>query len=93
MKLGANRLTAADAWSSLAVFWLVFVTTLPAALPFIVIHDPGIAMRVSNAILIGMLFQTGWRWAGYTGGSGWRAALSMVLLGVSLVLVAIALGG
>jgi VIT1/CCC1 family predicted Fe2+/Mn2+ transporter len=93
MKLAKNRLTAADLWAGLAVFWLVFLAALPAALPFLVIHDPQIAMRASNAILIGLLFTVGWRWARYTGASPWRTGLFMALLGVALVLVAIPLGG
>jgi hypothetical protein len=93
MKLEANRLTAADAWAGLAVFWLVFLAALPAALPFLLIREPQIAMRTSNAILIGLLFYVGWRWASYTGASRWRTGLFMALLGVGLVLVAIPLGG
>jgi hypothetical protein len=93
LKLERNRLTAADAWAGLAVFWLVFLTALPAVLPFLVIGEPRIAMRTSNAVLIGLLFTVGWRWAAYTGASPWRTGLFMALLGVALVLVAIALGG
>ena len=93
MKLERNRLTAADLWAALAVFWLVFLTALPAVLPFLVIRDATIAMRTSNAVLIGLLFTVGWRWAGYTGAGPWRTGLFMALLGVALVLVAIALGG
>jgi VIT1/CCC1 family predicted Fe2+/Mn2+ transporter len=93
MKLEANRVTAADLWAGLAVFWLVFLTALPAVLPFLVIRDAQIAMRTSNAVLIGLLFYVGWRWAAYTGASSWRTGLFMALLGVALVLVAIALGG
>jgi hypothetical protein len=93
MKLERNRVTAADLWAALAVFWLVFLTALPAALPFLVIRDPQLAMRSSNAILVGLLFYVGWRWAGYTGAGRWRTGLFMALLGVALVLVAIALGG
>lgn len=93
MKLERNRVTATDLWAGLAVFWLVFLTALPAALPFLVIQDPQVAMRCSNAILIGLLFYVGWRWAGYTGASRWRTGLFVALLGVVLVAVAIPLGG
>jgi hypothetical protein len=93
MKLEKNRLTADDAWAGLAVFWLVFLTALPAVLPFLVLRDAQIAMRASNALLIGLLFYVGWRWAAYTGASPWGTALFMSLLGVALVGVAIALGG
>lgn len=88
-----NRVTAEDIWAGLAVFWLVFLTALPAVAPFLVFRDPQIAMRASNALLIGLLSFVGWLWAGYTGASRWRTALFMPLLGVALVLVAIALGG
>jgi VIT1/CCC1 family predicted Fe2+/Mn2+ transporter len=93
LKLERNRVTAADAWAALAVFWLVFLTALPAVLPFLVFRDPQIAMRTSNALLVGLLSYVGWLWAGYTGASRWRTALFMALLSVALVLVAIALGG
>ena len=93
LKLGKNRLTADDAWAGLAVFWLVFLTALPAVLPFLLLRDAQVAMRASNALLIGLLFFVGWRWAAYTGASRWGTALFVSLLGVALVLVAIALGG
>jgi len=93
MKLERNRVTADDAWAGLAVFWLVFLTALPAVLPFLVLRDAQIAMRASNALLIGLLAYVGWRWASYTGASPWRTALFISLLGVALVVVAIALGG
>ena len=93
MRLETNRLTAEDAWAALAVFWLVFLTALPAVLPFLVIRDARIAMRASNAVLIGLLSYVGWRWAAYTGASRWRTGLFMPVLGVVLVVVAIALGG
>jgi len=93
MKLAPNRVTAADLWAGLAVFWLVFLTALPAVLPFLVLRDAQVALRASNAVLIGLLFLVGWRWAAYTGASPWRTGLFMTLLGVALVVVAIALGG
>jgi len=92
-KFAPTRVVAADLWGALAVFWLVFITALPAALPFLVIGDTQIAMRISNAVLIGLLFHVGWRWARYTGASRWGMGLLMLLLGVGLVGVAIALGG
>jgi hypothetical protein len=93
MELAPNRLTGADLWAALAVFWLVFLTALPAIVPFLLIRDPGLAMRASNAVLIAILFWVGWRWAGYTGASRWRTALTVAVLGVALVAVAIPLGG
>jgi hypothetical protein len=93
LKLAPNRVTRSDLLAALAVFWLVFLTALPAVLPFLVIRDATVAMRVSNAVLIGLLFYVGWRWAGYTGGRpGWTGTF-MALLGIGLVVIAIALGG
>ena len=93
LKPERNRVTADDAWAGLAVFWLVFLTALPAVLPFLVLRDAVVAMRVSNALLIGLIFYVGWRWASYTGASPWRTGTFTALLGVALVFVAIALGG
>jgi VIT1/CCC1 family predicted Fe2+/Mn2+ transporter len=88
-----NRITASDLWAALAVFWLVFLTALPALVPFFLIHDSQLAMRVSNGILIGLLFYVGWRWADHAGSKPFLAGTAMALIGVVLVVVAIALGG
>jgi len=93
MRLERNRVNAGDLRAGLAVFWLVFLTALPAVVPFLIVRDARLALRASNAILIGLLFYVGWHWAGYTGASPWRTGLSMMLLGIGLVVVAIALGG
>jgi VIT1/CCC1 family predicted Fe2+/Mn2+ transporter len=88
-----TRISADDMRAGFVVFLLVFLTALPAVVPFLVLRDAQIAMRASNAVLIGLLFAAGWSWAGYTGASRWRTGLFMLLLGVSLVAVAIELGG
>jgi VIT1/CCC1 family predicted Fe2+/Mn2+ transporter len=93
LELDRNRVTGEDLWAAIAVFWLVFLAALPAVVPFLLIQDPMIAMRTSNAVLITLLFTVGWRWAGYTGASRWRTAFLVTLLGVGLVSVAILLGG
>ena len=76
-----------------AVFLLVFLSTLPIVLPFLVISDAGVAMRTSNAVAIAMLFWCGWSLAFYTGRSAVRSGLLMVGVGLVLVAVTIALGG
>jgi VIT1/CCC1 family predicted Fe2+/Mn2+ transporter len=93
LKPELNRVTGDDLLAALAVFWLVFLTALPAVVPLFLMRDPQLAMRASNAVLIAVLFGVGWAWAGYTGAGRWRTALFMALLGVALVLVAVALGG
>jgi VIT1/CCC1 family predicted Fe2+/Mn2+ transporter len=83
----------ADFYGAIASFWLVFFGSIPAAFPFLFIDDAWIALRVSNAILIALLFVTGYRWAHYTSLRPWLTGLGLMVAGVGLVLVAIALGG
>lgn len=87
------RLTAKDFYAALGVFWLVFAASVPAALPFLLIDDPWIALRASNALLIGILFWVGYRWAGYTNLSPLGTGLVLVALSLTLVAIAIPLGG
>ena len=51
------------------------------------------ALRVSNAILLALLFATGYWWSRFTLGRPWLVGLCFLLGGVGLVAVAIALGG
>jgi VIT1/CCC1 family predicted Fe2+/Mn2+ transporter len=88
-----TRLTRDDLIGAVAVFILVFATALPAAAPFLVIGDPWLALRLSNLILIALLFIAGYRWAGYTNANPWLAGLGVMILGVSMVAIAIPLGG
>ncbi len=78
------------AWVS---FWLVFLTSVPAAIPFLLIDEPRLALRVSNAVLLTLLFATGYWWSRFTLGKPWLIGLSFLVGGVALVAVAIALGG
>ena len=87
------RLKAADFYAALGVFWLVFDASVPAALPFLLIDDPWLALRASNALLIGILFWVGYRWAGYTNLSPLGTGCVLVALSVTLVAIAIPLGG
>ena len=41
-------LTKNDFYGALACFWLVFVSCLPAALPFLIFSEPTLALRISN---------------------------------------------
>ena len=82
-----------DLFGAFASFWLVFFSSIPAALPFVFVHDAWIALRISNAILIALLFAIGWRWAAYTTLRPWLTGLTFMVAGVVLVLLAIALGG
>jgi hypothetical protein len=82
-----------DFQAALVTFVLVFGWSLPAVIPFCFLSDKLVALRMSNAILIGLLFATGWRWASWTGANRLSTGASMAGLGAVLVVVAIALGG
>lgn len=82
-----------DLRGALVVFALVFGSTFPVVLPFIFMSDLQAAMRVSAAIAIGMMFLCGYGWGRYADMRPLRTGLVMVLLGVTVELVVIALGG
>jgi hypothetical protein len=86
-------LTKDDFYGALACFWLVFVSCLPAAFPFLIFDRPRFALRVSNLLLLMGLFYVGYKWARYTGTNRWILGFSMVAVGLVLVSVAILLGG
>lgn len=86
-------LEARDWRGALGVFLLVFLSTFPVIIPFLCIDVPQIALRVSNAIAIAMLFVAGFRLAQYSGTRPVRTGLAMVAVGAALVAVTIALGG
>jgi len=89
----AGRITKADMLGALASFWLVFLASLPAAIPFLLIDDAMLALRVSNAVLLALLFFTGYRWAHYTLGKAWLVGLCFLIGGIAMVWTAIMLGG
>jgi VIT1/CCC1 family predicted Fe2+/Mn2+ transporter len=88
-----NRVGRKDLLGGLAAGWLVFACSFPAVLPFLFLDDPRLALRVSNAILLGLLFFVGWQAARHTLARPWIAGVVFLLVGVLLVAVAIPLGG
>jgi VIT1/CCC1 family predicted Fe2+/Mn2+ transporter len=88
-----TSITRQDLYGAFLCFWLVFLSCLPVALPFLIFQDPIQALRVSNVLLIAMLFVTGQQWAQYAHTNRLVAGLVMVAIGLALVGVAVALGG
>jgi VIT1/CCC1 family predicted Fe2+/Mn2+ transporter len=83
-----------DDWrGALGVFLLVFLSTFPVVIPFIVIGSAALALRVSNAIAIVMLLVTGYSYGRLTGRSAWGWGVGMVLVGLTLAGLTMALGG
>ena len=83
-----------DDWlGGAAVFLLVFLSTFPVVIPFIVMRNAVPALRVSNAIAIVMLFITGYVYGRNVGHHPWLVGISMVVLGAVLSALTMALGG
>jgi VIT1/CCC1 family predicted Fe2+/Mn2+ transporter len=90
----SSAMRSEDLKGALAAGWLVFACSFPAILPFIVLDDPRLALRISNAILIGLLFFVGHRLAKrHTLARPVLTGLVFALIGVFLVAIAIPLGG
>lgn len=87
------RVTRDDINGALAIFWLEFIACLPAAVPFLFMQNAILALHVSNAILIGMLFLVGQKWAQFAGTPRFLSGLAMSAIGLALVGVAALLGG
>jgi VIT1/CCC1 family predicted Fe2+/Mn2+ transporter len=85
--------TRDDLLGALVCFWLVFFASFPAAVPFFFFDDPWVALRVSNGVLLFLLFYAGFSWAKYTIANPWVAGGSFLLGGLLMVAIAIALGG
>jgi len=89
-----NGIRREDLYGALASFWLVFFSALPAAVPFLIFRsEPRFALRVSNGLLLVMLFLVGFKWADYTGDRRLVTGIVMTLVGATLVATAIVLGG
>jgi len=87
------RLKRDDWLGAIAVFLLVFFATLPVVVPFLFVSDHRVALRISNAIAVVMLFVMGYRFGAYAGYPSLRMGFWMVLLGAALVGITMALGG
>ncbi len=85
--------SGSDWFGALGVFLLVFLSTFPVAVPFIVMQDAALAMRVSNGVAILMLVIMGAAYGRCVGRSPWGFGIIMVVLGLALVALTIALGG
>lgn len=88
-----NLLTARDILAAVQIFLLVFCCTFPVALPFALLDEVDVAMRVSNGIALVLLFMGGFILAGHAGFRRIITALVYALIGVSLVALTMALGG
>jgi VIT1/CCC1 family predicted Fe2+/Mn2+ transporter len=91
--LVSSAVAKEDFYGAFACFWLVFLSCLPASLPFFFFSNPHLALRISNFLLIALLFLVGQKWAQYAGTNRLAAGAAMVAIGLVLVGIAIPLGG
>jgi hypothetical protein len=87
------KLTKRDWIGALGLCLLSFASTFPVVIPFIFLSDAKLALRVSYAVAIVMLFCCGYAFGYRSGLRPWAAGLVMVAFGGALVGVTIALGG
>lgn len=87
------KLDGKDWLGALAVLLLVFLSTFPVAIPFLLMDEAKPALRASNAVAIGLLFIAGYAYGHCIGRKPWLTGIGMVVLGASLVAMAIPLGG
>ena len=88
-----TRLLREDLLGGVACFLLVVLSVVPVVLPFVFIRDPWLALRVSNGLLVVLLFVTGYEWGRHANTNRWLTAVAFLAVGLLLVGVAIALGG
>jgi hypothetical protein len=88
-----NALILKDFLIAGQIFLLVFLITLPVALPFLFFSDVAFAMRISNGIALLLLFLGGFSLGRYAGIKPFLTALAYAAIGVFLVAMTMALGG
>lgn len=72
---------------------LVFGSTFPLVLPFMLMQEPWLALRVSHAIAVAMLFILGWKLGRWSGASPLGSGALLGMGGVVLAVLCVALGG
>lgn len=90
---GHATLQRRDYLAALEILVTVFVSAVPVILPLALISDAGLALRISNATAIGLMFLFGRALGRATGIPRLRTEFAMVAFGVALVAITIALGG
>jgi VIT1/CCC1 family predicted Fe2+/Mn2+ transporter len=87
------RVRVSDLLSGLAVGIVIVMATAPMLVPYLLVADPQLAVRISNAIGLAMLFFVGVIWGRKTGCGAVRIGFGVTLVGAALVVVTVLLGG
>jgi len=92
-ELKPPRIQRDDILGGIAIAVLILVATLPAVLPFLLFSNPTTSVRISNSIILIMMFGIGWWWGRMVGASPFYTGAGVTGVGLALVLITIALGG
>lgn len=87
------RIQREDILGGIAVGLIILVATLPVAVPFLLVSNATTAVRISNLITLVMLFGIGWWWGRVVGANPLHIGAGVMGVGLTLVLITIALGG
>lgn len=87
------RLGWEDFKGAFGVFLLVVLSTFPLVVPFLLLQQTTLAVRISNLVGLCVLFVAGWILARYAGAKPWLGAIALTITGTLLILAIIALGG
>jgi hypothetical protein len=72
---------------------LVFASTFPLAIPFMLVDDAWLALRASHAVAVVFLFVLGWRLGRWSGASALVSGLVFAAVGSVLAVMCVVLGG
>lgn len=92
-EVASRRLGRSDLRAAGLIFLLVTGATLPPVLPFLLTDQVGLAMRLSNAVAVVMLFGIGWFLDREIADGSRVMRWTIPVVGVMMVVVTIALGG
>ena len=76
-----------------AICLLVFGSTFPLVVPFMVLQEPEQALQATKAVAIVMLFLLGWGLGRWSGASPFGSGALLATIGVVLAALCVALGG
>ena len=82
-----------DLLGGVAVALVIMLATLPVVAPYVLIANTTRAVRVSEAIAVGLLFLLGHRWGKIVGSNPWGVGAALTLIGGLLVVLTVLLGG
>lgn len=88
-----NHLQRKDIYGAVATFWLVFLFSIPAVAPFLIFTDRFLALRVSDLLLLSMLFLVGYHMGRVLHTNPWTLGSIVFLVGLVLVAIVVTLGG